>query len=94
MYLPSEIEKITGNKPYTIDDIGQSGSKVLIFDDMVLKISNESDENDNELKLMKWLTNKVPAPEIICHINENELDYLLMSKISGKMCHFPYQSNS
>ncbi len=94
MYLPSEIEKIIRNKPYTTDDIGQSGSKVLIFDDMVLKIRNESFENDNEVKLMKWLRDKVPSPEVICHIKENGTDYLLMSKIEGKMsCDKEYMRN-
>ncbi|MBQ6933207.1 MAG: aminoglycoside 3'-phosphotransferase [Clostridia bacterium] len=94
MYLPDEIRKIIENKPYTVDDIGQSGSKVLIFDDMVLKIQPVSTEVDNEVQLMQWLKDKISAPECLCHIKENDTDYLLMTKIKGKMaCDDEYMSN-
>ena len=94
MYLPDEIRKIIENKPYTVDDIGQSGSKVLIFDDMVLKIQLVSAEVDNEVQLMQWLKDKISAPECLCHIKENDTDYLLMTKIKGKMaCDEEYMSN-
>ena len=35
--LPEEIRKHIEGKEYTIDDMGKSGSKILIFDDLVLK---------------------------------------------------------
>ena len=38
--LPEEIKKNIEGKEYTIDDTGKSGSKVLIFEDMVLKITD------------------------------------------------------
>lgn len=35
--------------------------------------------------MMNWLEGKVPVPKIICYHTENGKNYLLMSKISGKM---------
>ena len=38
MHLPEPIAALAGSKPYTCDNIGKSGSKVLCYEDMVLKI--------------------------------------------------------
>ena len=93
-YFPKEIEKIIGGKPYSVDSTGMSDSSVLIFDYMVLKIQPVSRWSENEHIMMDWLKNKVSVPECICNINENGKNYLLMSKISGKMsCDDEYMSN-
>ena len=39
--LPQAIRKYIEGREYTIDDRGKSGSKVLIFEDMVLKITDK-----------------------------------------------------
>ena len=36
--IPDSIKKIIEGKKYSIDDIGMSSSKVIIFDEYVLKI--------------------------------------------------------
>lgn len=94
MYLPPEIMQLTGNKTYVTDDIGQSGSLVLIYDDMVLKIQDISEETDREVKLMQWLEGKINAPVCLCHVKENGRSYLLMSRISGEMaCDIQYMAD-
>lgn len=85
MDFPEKILKYIDGKDFVTDNIGMSDSSVLIFDDMVLKIQQENSFNKNEHLMMKWLKNKVSVPEIICNIIENGNNYLLMSKIAGKM---------
>ena len=46
--VPSKIKSFIDNKPYTVDDIGQSGNQVLIFKDMVLKADNVLNPKINE----------------------------------------------
>ena len=83
--FPDEIKEYIGSKTYFVDKTGMSGSFVLIFDDMVLKIQKDSEFVRNEHIMMNWLKNKVPVPECICNITQNGINYLLMSRIAGKM---------
>ena len=83
--FPKKILDFVAGKDYVLDDIGKSDSSVLVFEDMVLKIRNNSDFIKNEHRMMDWLENKVTAPKCICDYSENEKNYLLMSKIPGKM---------
>lgn len=85
MDIPNKIKEIIGDKSYSIDKIGMSGSQVICFDDMVLKIENQGEESDNEYRMMKWLQNKLPVPQIIHFENKDGLNYILMSRIRGKM---------
>ena len=85
MRLPSGIQNMIGTRPYRLDDVGLSGSQVLLFDDMVLKIQPESEESKTEHAIMQWLDGKLPVPQILCHEAENGMSYLLMSHVPGKM---------
>lgn len=85
MNIPSNINEIIKDKPYLIDVIGMSNSKVICFDDMVLKIEKQQGESDNEHLMMAWLADKLPVPKILCSEKENGINYLLMSRIKGKM---------
>lgn len=83
--LPEEIRKQIEGKEYTIDDIGKSGSKILIFDDLVLKITDKSSDDRDAVKMMRWLEGKLPAPKVISFVEDEEHRYLLMTRIRGKM---------
>ncbi len=85
MNIPDTIKEIIGDRPYLIDEIGKSGSKVICFDDIVLKIEREQEESNNEYKIMGWLGNKIPVPKILHFQNSGGVNYLLMSKIKGEM---------
>ncbi len=74
-----------GDRTYSIDTIGQSSSQVICFDDMVLKIEKQSEEADNEYRMMGWLFDKLPVPKILCFEKDNNINYLLMSKIEGEI---------
>ena len=53
--LPEEIRNLIDGREYTIDDIGKSGAKILIFDDFVLKITDKSSDDSNAVEMMRWL---------------------------------------
>ena len=94
LYLPEKIRNAVYGKSYIADDIGMSDSSVLIFDDMVLKIQASEKHNENEHVMMKWLKDRISVPECICDITENGKNYLLMSKISGRMsCEDEFMKN-
>ena len=93
MNFPLEIKNIIKDKPFSQDYVGLSDSHVLIFDDMVLKIEKRNllKEKTDILKtqsvvdVMKWAKDFVTVPEVLCFCQTEESDYLLMSKIPGKM---------
>lgn len=85
MNIPFNIQKIIGDHSFSIDNVGMSNSQVVCFEDMVLKIEKQSEESNNENKMMSWLADKLPVPKIICLEKSNNINYLLMSKIKGNM---------
>lgn len=85
MNLPEKIKNLIGERPYTLDEIGMSGSQVLLFDDMVLKIQPEGAEAQTERNMMRWMRDRLPVPEILCHEIDGGHSFLLMSRVRGKM---------
>ncbi len=83
--VPNEIYENIKDLPYSVDRIGMSGSVVLSFDDMVLKIEKQSDRFDDMVSVMRWLDGKIPVPKVIHAAKENDMCYLLMSRIKGQM---------
>ncbi len=103
MNFPLEIKNIIKGKPFFQDDIGQSDSQVLIFDDMVLKIEKRKEfkekseiyKTQSVVDVMKWAKDFINVPEVLCFSQTEESDYLLMTKIEGKMaCDSEYLENS
>ncbi len=83
--IPSKIKALVERKAFTVDDIGMSGNQVLIFEDMVLKIEDDTASMENQVQLMQWLQGKIPVPKVFVYEKLNEKSYLLMSRISGEM---------
>ena len=85
--LPVKIQSLVSDKEYTCDDMGKSQTKVLMFDDCVLKIEKTSEKNDEFVKMMRWLEGKLPVPKVIAYEKDEAagLQYLLMSRLTGKM---------
>jgi len=84
MEIPNKIIDLIKNKNGTKDTVGLSGASVYLFDDMVLKIQENGPEAENEHKMMIWLKDKLPVPEIIEYENTNKFSYLLMGRCSGE----------
>lgn len=85
LYIPQKIKNIIGDQEYTQNDIGMSGSKVLIFPKHVLKIQQQTPETENEKDIIDWVNGRLPVPEIPAYCVENQIAYTLMSRITGKM---------
>ena len=86
MDIPANIQELIKDKTYSCDDIGLSGSKIMIFDDMVLKIvRSQTEDEDSAVMMMRWFDGKIPAPKVLAYENDDEYKYLLMSKVPGKM---------
>lgn len=85
MDIPQSIRQIIGSRRYAIDAIGTSGARIVYFDDMALKIEKQSEASDNERVMMSWLSDKLPAPKLLWYETKDNISYLLMSKIEGRM---------
>lgn len=83
--LPESIQTLVKGKSYTSDTTGMSGSQVLLFDDMVLKIEPTDPENRKTAELMGWLRGRLPVPELLSFHSDNRYDYTLMTRVAGKM---------
>lgn len=85
MYIPDTIRKIVGDAPYEKSDIGMSGSAVLCYEDMVLKAEPANKNFEVQLAMLRWLDGKLPAPKVLHAVVEDDKQYLLMTRIPGKM---------
>ncbi len=65
--------------------IGMSGSKVLFLDGYVLKIQPVGPVSEREVLALRWLSGKLPVPEVLYHENRDGLSYLLMDRLKGRM---------
>ena len=83
--IPESIRKLIAGREYTVDGTGMSGSSVLLFPDMALKIGPESPLTDGMLRVMRWLEGKLPAPRALCFERADGREYLLMTRVQGKM---------
>lgn len=83
--IPENIRRLIDGKPYDSDDIGMSGSQIMIFDDSVLKIVKYRKANEDTVHMLRWLEGELPAPKVICFERDSDYQYLFMSKVPGKM---------
>lgn len=85
--FPERIKALVAGKNFTSDDIGKSQAKVLMFDDCVLKIEDASSKIDETVAVICWLEGKLPVPKVIAYEKDETagLQYLLMSRVTGKM---------
>ncbi|MBQ9136723.1 MAG: aminoglycoside 3'-phosphotransferase [Lachnospiraceae bacterium] len=79
------IKELLGDEAYSIDDVGMSAANVILLSDKVLKIQDKCEEAENEHTIMKWLSGRLPVPQVLRVEEEEEKTYLLMTKMPGKM---------
>lgn len=70
--LPKQINEIVGNEPYERNEVGKSGSDVLIFPEYVLKTQASSAQVANEYNMITWLKGKIPVPEIAAYCKQGD----------------------
>ena len=84
MQIPASIKKHIGFQRSILDDVGRSDAKVLMFDNMVLKIQPDSNMAGNEHRMMRWLQGRLQVPEIIEEAYVDGTRYLLMTRMPGR----------
>ena len=90
MVLPESIKRLTEGKSYTTDDTGMSGSKILIYEEFVLKAGRYLEQDKEMVGVMRWLEGKLPVPKVLAYEQNGEEQYLLMTRVKGKMACDPY----
>ena len=88
--LPDTIAKMIAGKAFRANNVGLSGAEVMVFDDCVLKIAPFRKQNEDTVAVMRWLAGKLPVPEVLCYERDAERQYLLMSRVRGRMACDPY----
>ncbi len=83
--FPVTIAEKTTGESFETDAVGRSDSAVLLFANKVLKIEKTSSVSDNEYAVLQWLDGKLRAPRVLAFARENGFNYLLMTKLAGKM---------
>ncbi|MBQ7052666.1 MAG: aminoglycoside 3'-phosphotransferase [Clostridia bacterium] len=94
MELPERIRRHIAGKPYVRDDIGKSGSSILLFEDMVLKIEPDGEEAQNAAAVMAWLSGRLSAPDLLEREIRDGTSYLLMTRVRGEMACSPRYMNN
>lgn len=87
--LPEKTASLIRDEKYELDDIGMSGSSVLIFEDKVLKVQEYNGEAENEYCMMRYLRDRLPVPEVYSWERSGDRAYLLMSRCRGEMACAP-----
>lgn len=85
MQLPKRLLPYVENEAYRTDEIGRSGSQVLILPGKVLKIERKCAESDNEHAMYAWLRGKLSVPRVFESFSEDGYNYLLMERAAGEM---------
>lgn len=83
--LPASIRSRIQGLSYEVNDTGMSGSTVLMFPDRVLKIGPHSQLTDGMVRVMDWLEGRLPAPRVLQFERDQSREYLLMTRVPGKM---------
>ena len=89
MKLPKALLPHVAGRSYVIDEVGRSGSTIALFDDRVLKIEPDGEESAAALRMMTWLSGRVPVPRVIASAREDGLCYTLMTRVTGEMACAP-----
>ncbi|MCM1988517.1 APH(3') family aminoglycoside O-phosphotransferase [Oceanirhabdus seepicola] len=87
--FPKIIQKYIKDMTCIRDTIGCSESSVYCFTNhdnvLYLKVQKSSTEFEHEKKMIQWLQERLPTPQIVTQFKEQGYDYLLMTKAIGEM---------
>ena len=80
--LPENIRKILLNKEFKVNTVGKTNSQVYMYNNMVLKIQNQSNETENEIEIMQKISKNLPIPKVIEQVDKEGLSYTLTTAFS------------
>ena len=83
--MPDSIAAVIGKAAGYTDSLGMSDAKVIIYEDYVLKVRPAGGRDTADIEALHWLAGRLPVPEVIAHEVVDREDWLLMSRLKGKM---------
>lgn len=84
--LPDTMKALLHKKNFEMDSIGMSHSNIFNFEnDLVLKAERKSEISNGEYQMMNWLKGKLPVPKVVDLYSDSTNNYLLMTKLNGRM---------
>ena len=84
--IPEDMKALINGHSFETDSIGCSGTHIFMFDnELVLKVEHKRNESDSEYQMMNWLQDKLPVPRIVKFYTDGKNNYLLMTRLKGKM---------
>lgn len=83
--FPKAISAVVGQAPFRQEKTGMSGARVLVFEDYVLKVRPAGGWDTADVKVLEWLKDRAPAPRAVAHEVADGLDWLLMTRVPGRM---------
>lgn len=83
MKLPEAIQRKLEDQTFQTDELGMSGAAVRLYPHQVLKIQPATEEAENEANMLRWLTGKVPVPQVLAYEVKDGTSYLLMERCAG-----------
>ena len=83
--MPGTIAAVLGDASGQTDATGKSGAGVFLYDDYVLKVRPAGGWDTVDTQILRWMAGKLPVPEVAAHEIQDGLDWLLMTRIKGKM---------
>lgn len=88
MILPEKIRDLIAGENYQTDTIGMSEASILMYENKILKVQENNEEAENEYRMLQYLRDRLPVPEIYAHEISDGKSYILMSKCAGEMACF------
>ena len=91
--FPEELTKITAEYAWEDNTCGYSGTYVFKLikhqETLFLKINKPKSEFNLEKEkiILEWLKNKLPVPDVIYFDIKNDIEFLLLSTITGQNSH-------
>ncbi|MBQ6174473.1 MAG: aminoglycoside 3'-phosphotransferase [Clostridia bacterium] len=86
MNLPEEITAVIGAQSGAAEEIGRSAATVVMYPEHVLKVSPVSGFSAREADALGWLqTTGLPVPHIAAHTVTGGREWLLMTRVQGRM---------
>ena len=92
--MPEAIAAVLGGAAGQADRLGKSGAEVVVFDDYVLKVRPADSWETVDTEILRWLAGRLPVPEVAAHEVADGRDWLLMTRIPGKVLCDPSVMNN
>ena len=83
--IPPSIAALLPGACCRQETIGRSGACVYLFEDYVLKVRPADGKDTADTQVLRWLSGKLPVPEVVAHEIQDGLDWLLTTRIRGRM---------